>query len=428
MIFHWYGFIVGLAVAIVLWGLEYQYHHTTSQNRFVLSGKQLIAFLLLVLFGARLWHLGTDWQLYGQLSWQVLAVWQGGLSILGALVAGVCALWWLVPVRGQRVWLADALALWLPVGQAVGRVANWVNQELYGLPTTLPWGISIDDSRRAPGYEQYGYFHPLFAYEAVGLLIFAVVMRYFQQRRRWQLGSGKLALWYVNGYIWLRFWLDFIRIDRSHVWWGMGINQLILLTVGLSMLGWYVCRKLTQKGQTWQKAFLLGSGAALIAGWLVVGMAQHLASWHDQQKSVPSTVSGQAATRHLLSVREGTIQTLLHNGRLVRVVVMNSPTGRQQGLSGLAAVPEQGMLFVFEQPNQHLFWMKDMKFDLDFIWLRDGKVVEIQTHVPAPNPGADIGALPKYGPKVFVNAMLEVPAGTAELDGWQLDDEVMVLP
>jgi phosphatidylglycerol---prolipoprotein diacylglyceryl transferase len=173
MTFHWYGFIVGLAVSVVVWGLDYHLQRSSNTVKYALSNRQLIALLLIILAGARLWHIATDWQLYGQLSWQLLAVWQGGLSILGAIVAAVVGVWWLVPMKSQRLWLLDTLVLWLPIGQAVGRLANWVNQELYGLPTTVPWGIYINSDRRLPGYEFFDYYHPLFAYEAIGLLLLA---------------------------------------------------------------------------------------------------------------------------------------------------------------------------------------------------------------------------------------------------------------
>jgi phosphatidylglycerol:prolipoprotein diacylglycerol transferase len=161
-----------------------------------------------------------------------LAVGNGGLGIPGAVIGGVLALYWFV--RRHKLnfmeWL-DIVAPALPIGQAIGRVGNFVNQELYGAPTDLPWGLKID--RPLAPYTPDQRFHPLFAYEAIGnILLFSVIM-YLQRRYKDRLRVGDLFLIYLIGYPALRFFLDFIRLDNAQVL-GINTNQTILLGVAIA--------------------------------------------------------------------------------------------------------------------------------------------------------------------------------------------------
>ena len=174
--------------------------------------------------------------------WRFLAVWQGGLSILGAILAASLTVRLLAK---KHFWLAvDILALSMPLGQAFGRLANWANQELYGKSTTLPWGIQISASHRLASVAELSsnsLFQPLFAYEAIGLIFLTSGLWWFKNHHAsWQPGKGKLAMLYLTGYSWLRFSLDFLRLDRGPVWQGLGANQWVLLGVGILCLGFWV--------------------------------------------------------------------------------------------------------------------------------------------------------------------------------------------
>jgi phosphatidylglycerol:prolipoprotein diacylglycerol transferase len=114
---------------------------------------------------------------------QILAIWNGGLSIMGGIAGGALAVLWycrrhLLPVPSYL----DAAAVALPLGQAIGRWGNYFNQELYGRPTNLPWAISVDPGHRMPGYEQFSTFHPLFLYES--LLNLVLFLALWQLSRR----------------------------------------------------------------------------------------------------------------------------------------------------------------------------------------------------------------------------------------------------
>ena len=239
--FHWYGLVVGCAVALAWWNLEAQ---ILKHQQKMLSSIEWLAVIFMTLVAARAWHVMTEWRWYVPLLqttdwWQIFAVWQGGLSILGAVLGLVLSVWWLRRASFM-VWL-DCVALVLPWSQAVGRLANWVNQELYGWPTQLPWGIAIDAEHRLAAVQTLPLttkFHPLFAYEAIGMLLLGLLLNRLSHLRGWKPGFEKIWWSYVLGYSGLRFCLDFLRIDRGPVLLELGFNQWLLLVSGAVSMLW----------------------------------------------------------------------------------------------------------------------------------------------------------------------------------------------
>ena len=133
--------------------------------------------------GARVYHLftGYDWSTGGLVG--TVQIWRGGLSIWGAVLGGLVALVFVARRRHlDLVALTDAIAPAVLIGQAIGRFGNYFNQELFGRPTTLPWGLEIDLAHRPAGYTQYATFHPTFLYESLWcLLVFGIIV--FAERR-----------------------------------------------------------------------------------------------------------------------------------------------------------------------------------------------------------------------------------------------------
>jgi prolipoprotein diacylglyceryl transferase len=129
------------------------------------------------LVGGRLYFLATSWDEVPDHWWGPLAVWHGGLSIWGGIAGGTLAGLWVLRRRGADIpAFLDAAAPALLVAQAIGRVGNYFNQELFGGPTTLPWALEIDPAHRPSGYEQYATFHPTFLYEIVWNLALAAAL------------------------------------------------------------------------------------------------------------------------------------------------------------------------------------------------------------------------------------------------------------
>lgn len=152
-----------------------------------------------------------------------VAIWSGGLSIFGAVIGGFLGAY--VYVRRNKLPLApwlDIAGVALPLGQAIGRWANFVNQELYGTVTSLPWGITIDATHRIAPYKSLvdfpaatTKFHPLFLYESLwNLLAFIVLLNIFQRSRR-ALRYGDIFLLYVMQYSFIRFMLELLRVEVS---------------------------------------------------------------------------------------------------------------------------------------------------------------------------------------------------------------------
>jgi prolipoprotein diacylglyceryl transferase len=186
------------------------------------------------LIGARLYHVATDWQKYfPDDPTGALAIWKGGLGIPGGIAAGVIV----GVVVGRRKGMnlpvgLDVVAPALPLAQAIGRIGNWFNQELFGGPTDLPWGLRIDPANRPADYATVETFHPTFLYEGLWNLALMAVLLGIDRRR--VLRPGNLFALYVGGYFLGRLWVEALRIDPASVVLGLRVNIWISL---LAMAG-----------------------------------------------------------------------------------------------------------------------------------------------------------------------------------------------
>lgn len=192
--------------------------------------------------GARLYHVISSPQAYfgaGGRPLDALKIWEGGLGIWGAVAAGALGAWIACRRRGWSfVAFADSVAPGLAVGQAVGRVGNWFNQELFGRPTTLPWGLEISPENRPSGYTQYATFHPTFLYEALWCLLVAAVVVLLD--RRFTLDRGRSFALYVGLYTIGRGYIESLRIDPATLILGLRVNEWTSLIVGLGALVGFV--------------------------------------------------------------------------------------------------------------------------------------------------------------------------------------------
>jgi prolipoprotein diacylglyceryl transferase len=178
--------------------------------------------------GARLYHVATDYEKFEGDWLRVLEIWRGGLSIWGVVIGGMLGVIVMCRIKRYDTFgLMDAIVPGLLVAQAVGRFGNWFNQELFGEPTTLPWGLEIDPANRPPGFERSETFHPTFLYESLYCLaLLAVLLRV---ERRVRLKRGQLGALYVMGYTAGRFWLEHLRIDDAKVVLGFRVNAWVSL-------------------------------------------------------------------------------------------------------------------------------------------------------------------------------------------------------
>lgn len=175
--------------------------------------------VVLGIIGARLYHVfthPTDYFYPGANLWNVFAIWEGGNAIFGSLIGGAVGIWIACRISGLRFWsVADALAPGLLLAQAIGRLGNYFNQELFGLPTNLPWGLQIDAGNKAipVGLPDNTLFQPLFLYEIIWNVIGVIVILFLERKFRLQWGKtlAVYLIWYGLG----RSYLESIRIDPS---------------------------------------------------------------------------------------------------------------------------------------------------------------------------------------------------------------------
>jgi prolipoprotein diacylglyceryl transferase len=189
--------------------------------------------------GARLYHIATSWNELPDEWWGPFAIWKGGLGIWGGILFG-CAAGAIVAKRaGADVWLlADCLAPALLVAQAIGRVGNWWNQELFGKPTDLPWGLEIDLVNRPLDYLDFETFHPTFLYEGLWALAAAGLLLLLE--RRFAIRPPGLFALYVALYCTGRLWVELLRIDPAHEFAGMRLNAWVSILGIVAGITWFV--------------------------------------------------------------------------------------------------------------------------------------------------------------------------------------------
>jgi phosphatidylglycerol---prolipoprotein diacylglyceryl transferase len=167
----------------------------------------------------------------------ILAIWNGGLGIPGALIGGAIVLYFYSRANQiQFAEWADIIAPSLALGQAVGRWGNYFNQELYGAPTGLPWKIFIDFDHRLDDYKNVEYYHPLFLYESLWNFFNMFLLIWISRRYTDRLKTGDLFLIYLIVYPTGRFFLEFLRLNASLVA-GLNINQTLMGVVALCSAG-----------------------------------------------------------------------------------------------------------------------------------------------------------------------------------------------
>ena len=222
---RWYGVLIMAGVILAAWvGARHIERRGLDRD----SVWDLLLWVLIPgLIGARLYYVfvqsprgpeGLGRFLSNPAS--ILAVWEGGLHIFGGFIFGALGLWAFAHLRKAPLLVyADATALGLPLGQAVGRWANFINQELYGPPTTLPWGLRIDAEHRIGPYRdlvafpETTRFHPLFLYESIWNLIGFVVIFSIWHRYGDRLRDGDILFMYLLWYPLGRFFIEFLRTD-----------------------------------------------------------------------------------------------------------------------------------------------------------------------------------------------------------------------
>ena len=202
--------------------------------------------------GARIWHIltptasnvaqGITTMYYLTHPLDAIAIWKGGLGIPGAVAGGALAFYLYARKRKLHFgeW-ADVFAPGLALGQAIGRWGNFINQEVYGSPSTLPWAITIDPANRLPEYQDIATYHPLFLYESIFNLLNMGFLLWLSRKYTDKLKGGDVFLTYLVSYPIFRFFMEFLRLDSSMVG-GINANQTMMLVIAVASAGFLVWR------------------------------------------------------------------------------------------------------------------------------------------------------------------------------------------
>jgi prolipoprotein diacylglyceryl transferase len=191
------------------------------------------------IIGGRIYFLATSWNEVPDHWWGPFGVWRGGLGIWGGIAAGTLAGLVVLRRRGADIpAFLDCAAPALLVAQAIGRVGNYFNQELYGGPTTLPWGLEIDPAHRPSLYAGSATFHPTFLYELIWNLVLAAFLVWLGRRGTVR-APGLFAL-YVTGYSVGRIGEELLRVDPSRHVLGLRLNFFVASLLAIAGLLWFL--------------------------------------------------------------------------------------------------------------------------------------------------------------------------------------------
>ena len=240
---HFYALFILLGIALAIW---------VGSRRFKQRGGQAGMILDIALWavpfgivGGRIFHVLTHWDYYfyaGADLTKVFAVWEGGLAIFGALVLGSVGAFIGARTAGIKfLAFADAIAPGVLVAQAIGRIGNYFNNELFGLPTTLPWGLEISTANPAypAGLPAGVLFHPTFLYELIWNLMGFAVLIWLD--RKLKLRWGQMFAAYLITYSIGRAFIESIRIDPSEIFFGLRTNvwsAIFTIAIGVALFVW----------------------------------------------------------------------------------------------------------------------------------------------------------------------------------------------
>ncbi|MHB1172586.1 MAG: prolipoprotein diacylglyceryl transferase [Lacisediminihabitans sp.] len=234
---HFYALCILTGIVIATWLTQRRLSKRGAESGLVIDIALWAVPLGIV--GGRFYHVFThpnDYFFPGADLWKVFFVWEGGLAIFGAIIAGSFGAYIACRRRGLRFWaFADALAPGLLLAQAFGRFGNYFNHELFGTPTTLPWGLQIESTNPAfpAGLPAGTLFHPLFLYEMIWNIIGATLIILLD--RKFQLHSGKTLGLYFIWYGTARAWLESFRLDPTEFdLFGIKINVITAVIVAIA--------------------------------------------------------------------------------------------------------------------------------------------------------------------------------------------------
>ena len=249
LVVRWYGLLIAGAVLL---GVNLASRLAVRRGVDPDSVADLaFALVLGAIPGARIYYVLFQWQDYVGHPEKMIAIWEGGIAIHGAILGGMLAAWGFARWKNLSFWvLADIVAPALILGQAIGRWGNFFNSEAYGSPTDLPWKLFIPPDRRFPGFENIAYYHPTFLYESIwNVMVFGLVLGLFLRLGN-RVRPGFIFSVYAIGYSLGRLWIEGLRSD-SLMAGGLKMAQVVsLVGIGLGLVGLFVFSKMEKPSKT----------------------------------------------------------------------------------------------------------------------------------------------------------------------------------
>jgi len=234
---HAYGLMLAVGILVATFVADRRFTNRGGEPRQVVD----IALWVVVggVVGARVYHLftGYDWDSGGIAG--TFAIWEGGLSIWGAVMGGAAAL--VIVARSRHLdslALTDSVVVGLVLAQAIGRWGNYFNQELFGRPTDLPWGLEIDLPHRPPEYLQFETFHPTFLYESLYLLLMVGMLLWAERAFRFK--RGQTTALYIALYTFGRFFFENMRSDPATEIGPLRVNAWVSIVLFVGAVVWFV--------------------------------------------------------------------------------------------------------------------------------------------------------------------------------------------
>ncbi len=238
---HFYGIIIMFGALVAAWLATKEAKRRGLDEEIIWDAMPWL--LVAGVIGARIWHIltppasmveqGVTTMYYLTHPLAAINIRQGGLGIPGAVMGGALALY--LYCRKHKISFAvfvDVIAPGLALAQAIGRWGNFINQEVYGAPTNLPWAIFIDANHRLPEFADQAYYHPLFLYESIYNVLNMILMLWIGRKFKDRLKNGDIFLVYLVLYPLGRFLLEFLRLDTSPVA-GLNVNQTLMGVIAI---------------------------------------------------------------------------------------------------------------------------------------------------------------------------------------------------
>ncbi len=239
---HWYGLFIAISIFVGLnVALKLTKYYKISEDSF------MDMFFFVVIFGvigARIYHVFLEFSYYSKNPLEIFQIWHGGIAIHGAIIGGILTI--LIYIKKHNIfkedsnknkiekfWIIGAISVTgLAIAQAIGRWGNYFNQELFGKPTDLPFGIPIEISNRPIEYISSRFFHPTFLYESIGNLVIFVILLYLHKLViNHKIKPKTIVLSYAFLYSVLRFSLEFIRIDKTPELFYLRFPQIVSMMI-----------------------------------------------------------------------------------------------------------------------------------------------------------------------------------------------------